>query len=51
MTLLEAKALAKEMKERFDITHAQALHEIAKDFGYKSWTALLAATIIERNKK
>jgi hypothetical protein len=50
MTLLEAKAIAKEMKERFGITHAQALHEIAKDLGYKSWTALLSETNIKEKK-
>lgn len=47
MTILQLKQKAKEIASHTNIGHSQALNLLAKQYGYKSWTALLAATEVK----
>ena len=46
-SILELKSIAKTMSENSDLSHSQALNYLAKNYGYKSWTSLLANTTVE----
>lgn len=47
MTILQLKQKAKDIVKRTNLGHSQALNLLAKQYGYKSWTALLSATKVK----